>query len=48
MVAEVEFGSEDAADAFEPPDWFASADDTRFQNQTLACEGAPADAPPDG
>lgn len=49
MVAEVEFGSEDAAEAFEPLDWFASevTDDARFKNQTLACEGAPADAVPD-
>ncbi len=46
VVAEVEFRSEEAANAFEPPDWFASevTDDTRFKNQTLACEGAPADA----
>ncbi len=48
-VAEVEFGSEDAADAFEPPNWFASevTDDPRFKNQTLAREGAPADALPE-
>ncbi len=48
MVAEVEFGSEDTADAFEPLDWFASevTDDARFKNQTLACKGAPADALP--
>jgi adenylate cyclase len=49
MVAEVEFGSEDAADAFEPPEWFGSevTDDSRFKNQKLACEGAPADLLPD-
>ena len=48
MVAEVEFGSEDAADAFEPPEWFGSevTDDPRFKNQKLACEGAPADILP--
>ena len=49
VVAEVEFGSEDAADAFEPPEWFGPevTDDARFKNQSLACEGAPADALPD-
>lgn len=43
MVAEVEFASEEAADAFEPPDWFGSevTDDARFKNQRLACEGVP-------
>jgi adenylate cyclase len=47
MVAEVEFGSDDAADAFEPPEWFGAevTDDARFKNQQLACEGAPTDAP---
>ena len=45
MVAEVEFGSEDAADAFQPPEWFGSevTDDGRFKNQKLARNGAPAD-----
>ena len=49
MVAEVEFGSEDAADAFEPPEWFGAevTDDARFKNQRLACDGAPADALPE-
>lgn len=49
IVAEVEFGSEDAADAFEPPAWLGSevTNDARFKNQNLACEGAPADALPD-
>lgn len=44
MVAEVEFGSEGAAEAFEPPEWFESevTDDPRFKNQKLASEGAPA------
>ena len=44
MVAEVEFASEDAADAFEPPEWFGAevTDDARFKNQKLACDGAPA------
>lgn len=47
-VAEVEFGSEDAADGFEPPEWFGSevTDDARLKNQKLACEGAPADVLP--
>jgi adenylate cyclase len=49
MVAEVEFDSEEAGDAFEPPAWFGSevTDDVRFKNQTLAREGAPAGALPD-
>jgi CYTH domain-containing protein len=43
MVAEVEFDSEEAADTFEPPDWFGPevTDDVRFKNQRLACDGAP-------
>jgi CYTH domain-containing protein len=47
-VAEVEFGSELAADAFRPPEWFGSevTDDVRFKNQRLACDGAPADVLP--
>jgi adenylate cyclase len=42
-VAEVEFGTEEAADAFEPPAWFGRevTDDARFKNQRLASEGAP-------
>jgi adenylate cyclase len=49
MVAEVEFDSEEEADAFEPPGWFGAevTDDARFKNQKLACEGVPADALPD-
>jgi adenylate cyclase len=45
-VAEVEFGTEDAADAFEPPAWFGHevTDDARFKNQRLVSEGAPTDA----
>ena len=45
IVAEVEFGSEGAADGFEAPEWFGSevTDDARFKNQRLACDGAPAD-----
>ena len=43
-VAEVEFASEEEADAFEPPAWFGAevTDDARFKNQRLASEGAPA------
>ena len=49
IVAEVEFASEDAADAFQPSEWFGSevTDDGRFKNQQLACHGAPADLVPD-
>jgi adenylate cyclase len=45
-VAEVEFDTEEAADAFEPPAWFGCevTDDVRFKNQRLASEGAPTDA----
>ena len=45
-VAEVEFGSDDAADRFAPPEWFGAeiTDDARFKNQALACEGAPRGA----
>jgi CYTH domain-containing protein len=45
-VAEVEFDTEEAADAFEPPAWFGHevTDDARFKNQRLASEGAPKDA----
>jgi len=42
-VAEVEFDSDAAADAFDPPDWFGAevTDDARYKNQRLACDGAP-------
>jgi adenylate cyclase len=45
-VAEVEFGTDAAADAFTPPAWFGRevTDDARFKNQRLASDGAPADA----
>ncbi|MEA2250739.1 MAG: adenylate cyclase [Solirubrobacteraceae bacterium] len=44
VVAEVEFGSEDEADAFEAPAWLGAevTDDPRFKNQRLARDGAPA------
>jgi adenylate cyclase len=42
----VEFGTEEAADVFEPPAWFGHevTDDARFKNQRLVSEGAPTDA----
>ncbi len=45
VVAEVEFVSEQAADAFQPPAWFGTevTDDARYKNQSLASEGAPSD-----
>ena len=45
LVAEVEFGSEEAAGTFEPPAWFGTevTDDARFKNQQLASVGAPAE-----
>jgi adenylate cyclase len=43
VVAEVEFDSDEAADAFDPPPWFGPevTEDARYKNQRLACEGAP-------
>jgi adenylate cyclase len=43
VVAEIEFDSEDAADAFSEPDWLGRevTEDSRYKNQRLACEGAP-------
>jgi len=43
VVAEVEFGSERAADAFAVPDWMGRevTDDKRYKNQRLACDGVP-------
>jgi adenylate cyclase len=44
VTAEVEFDSEDAADAFDPPPWLGQeiTGDPRYANQTLATEGRPA------
>lgn len=44
VVAEVEFGTEAEAHAFEPPQWFGAevTDDRRFRNAALAL----ADGPP--
>ena len=43
LVAEVEFESEEAADAFAPPDWLGPdvTEDARYKNQRLARDGAP-------
>ena len=43
IVAEVEFDSEEAAEAFAPPDWVGAdvTEDGRYKNQSLAREGAP-------
>jgi adenylate cyclase len=43
VTAEVEFGSEEAAEAFEAPDWLGPdvTEDLRYKNQRLARDGAP-------
>ena len=43
LVAEVEFGDEAAADAFDPPGWFGIevTEDARYKNRALACHGRP-------
>jgi adenylate cyclase len=43
-VAEVEFESEAASEAFDPPAWFGPdvTDDHRYANRTLAVDGPPA------
>jgi adenylate cyclase len=43
VVAEVEFESDEKADAFGAPRWFGQevTDDARYKNQRLACDGAP-------
>jgi adenylate cyclase len=43
VVAEIEFASEDAADAFAGPGWLGRevTDDKRYKNQRLACDGVP-------
>jgi adenylate cyclase len=44
VVAEVEFDSEDDADAFAGPEWLDRevTDDRRYKNQRLACDGLPS------
>ena len=43
VVAEIEFGSEEEARAFEPPGWLGQevTGDERYLNETLATDGAP-------
>ena len=43
VTAEVEFDSEEAADAYEPPGWLGEdvTEDLRYKNQRLAREGLP-------
>ena len=43
VTAEVEFDSEEAADAFEPPGWLGEdvTEDLRYKNQRLARQGLP-------
>jgi adenylate cyclase len=47
VVAEVEFASEAAAEAFAPPAWLGPevTGDARFKNQRLAVDGRPEAAP---
>jgi adenylate cyclase len=44
VIAEVEFGSEEEARAFEPPDWLGEdvTGDPRYLNETLATAGTPS------
>jgi adenylate cyclase len=44
VVAEIEFGSEDEARGFEPPEWVGEevTGDQRYLNETLATEGPPS------
>jgi CYTH domain-containing protein len=43
VVAEIEFGSEDEARDFDPPEWIGKevTGDERYLNETLATRGAP-------
>jgi adenylate cyclase len=43
VTAEVEFGSEEASAAFDPPDWLGRevTGDKRYANRSLAVSGAP-------
>jgi CYTH domain-containing protein len=43
VTAEVEFGSEDASEAFDPPEWLGPevTDDPRYKNRALAVDGLP-------
>jgi adenylate cyclase len=46
VTGEVEFDSEAASDAFEPPDWLGAevTGDDRYANATLAIHGLPEEA----
>ncbi len=48
QMVEVEFDTDEAAEAFSPPDWFGRevTEDGRFTNASLARHGWPADDPP--
>jgi adenylate cyclase len=43
VTAEVEFDSEESAEAFQPPDWLGEevTDDDRYKNERLARDGLP-------
>lgn len=45
LIAEVEFGSEEAAERFRAPAWFGAevTDDARYKNARLATDGVPQD-----
>jgi adenylate cyclase len=47
VVGEVEFDSEEASAAFDPPDWLGDevTGDTRYANESLAIRGAPGGDP---
>ncbi len=47
-MVEVEFDTDEAADAFSAPDWFGRevTEDRRFTNASLARNGWPSDEPP--
>jgi adenylate cyclase len=46
LIAEVEFDSEPASEAFRPPDWLGDevTGDGRYANESLALHGAPKEA----
>jgi adenylate cyclase len=48
VTAEMEFDSEPASDAFEPPDWLGAevTGDDRYANETLAVHGLPEEGEP--
>lgn len=44
LLVEVEFGTEDAAHSFTPPDWFGEdvTSDKRYKNKNMAISGLPS------